>query len=173
MPPQLNKTEIIENLKLLSDLLRVKHPGEVFELTLVGGAAMALNGFKGQTRDIDLLWPNTLPDSLKHGVARVAKIRRLSPDWINTNVANILRRTGPHKLPEYFHEISKTIDIGNNLRIKLIGRQALITLKLFAATPSYAKHTTDLRSLKPKNNEIEEALRFVLSIDNNSLRRQT
>ena len=55
MPHELDKTEILENLKLLSDWLRVKHPGDVFELTLVGGAAMALNGFKEQTRDIDLL----------------------------------------------------------------------------------------------------------------------
>ena len=119
---------------------------------------------------VTLHW--VLPDALKHGVARIAKTKRLSPDRINTNVANILRSIVSQKLPGYFHEISKTIDIGDNLRIKLIGRQALITLKLFAATPSYSKHTNDLRSLKPKKNEIEEALRFILSIDDNSLRRE-
>ncbi|MBN2059692.1 MAG: hypothetical protein JW882_04670 [Deltaproteobacteria bacterium] len=41
--------EILEHLKMLADWIRVKHPGESFELVVVGGAAMALEGFKDQT----------------------------------------------------------------------------------------------------------------------------
>ena len=172
MPQELNKQEILETLTLLSEWLEVKHPGDVFELTLVGGAALALDGFKDQTRDIDLLWPETLPAALENGVVHISKAKRLSPEWMNTNAANILRDMGIYKkLPVYFNEISRTINIGDNLTIKLIGRQALIALKLFAATPSYTKHTVDIKNLNPNKNEIKEAVRFVLSIDNNELRK--
>jgi hypothetical protein len=53
MPTDLTKTQILENLKLLSEWLNVKYPNDTFELVVVGGAAMALDEFKNQTRDID------------------------------------------------------------------------------------------------------------------------
>ena len=45
-------------------------------------------------------------------------------------------------------------------------------MKLLASTPSYSKHTDDLKGLHPKKTEIEEAVRFVLSVDNDELRRE-
>ena len=172
MEKQMNSNDILENLKLLSDWLRVKYPGDHFELIIVGGAAMALNGFKEQTKDIDLLRPEVLPTPLENGIARIARAKRLSPQWLNTNAANIMlgfKRTV--QLPDYFNEISQTIEVGENLKINLIGRQALISLKMFAATPAYRKHTNDLMNLRPNKGEIIEAVRFVLSIDGSDLRR--
>lgn len=77
MPQELNREDIIENLRLLSEWLGVKYPAEAFELTVVGGAA----------------------------------------------------------------------------------------------TPSHAKHTTDIKNLQPARQEISEAVRFVRSIDNSELRK--
>ena len=173
MPTNLNRTEILENLKILSEWLSVKYPDDTFELVVVGGAAMALDEFKDQTNDIDLLLPEILPAALKEGIAHVSRAKRLPPEWINTNAANIFKKLRlPQGLPGYFNEISRTIDIGHNLKIILIGRQALIGMKLFASTPSYTKHTDDIRSLNPRKEEIEEAVRFVLSIDNDELRKE-
>jgi hypothetical protein len=173
MPTNLNKFKILENLEFLSEWLRIKYPNDIFELLVVGGAAMALNEFKDQTRDIDILLPEILPAALKEGIAHVSKAKRLPPEWINSNAANILKKLRPTKgLPEYFNETSRTIDIGDNLKITLIGRQALIGMKLLASTPSYTKHTDDIRSLNPRKKEIEEAVRFVLSIDNDELRKK-
>ena len=173
MPTDLNKTQILENLEVLSEWLSVKYPDDTFELVVVGGAAMALDEFKDQTRDIDLLLPEILPAALKEGIAHVSRAKRLPPEWINTNAANILKKLKPTKgLPEYFNESSRTIDIGDNLKITLIGRQALIGMKLLASSPSYTKHTDDIRSLNPRKEEIEEAVRFVLSIDNDELRKE-
>ena len=53
MPTDLNKTQILENLEVLSEWLSVKYPDDTFELVVVGGAAMVLDEFKDQTRDID------------------------------------------------------------------------------------------------------------------------
>ena len=130
MPQGLTRGEILENLSLLSEWLRVKYPSDRFELIVVGGAAMTLNGFKDQTNDIDLLKPERLPISLRGGIAHISRAKRLPSEWINTNAANILRRVKPLKeLPDYFNEISQTIDISENLKVNLIGRQALIALK--------------------------------------------
>lgn len=173
MPTDLTKTQILENLKLLSEWLNVKYPDDTFELVVVGGAAMALDEFKDQTNDIDLLLPEILPTALKEGIAHVSRAKRLPPEWINTNAANIFKKLRLSQgLPGYFNEISRTIYIGHNLKIILIGRQALIGMKLFASTPSYTKHTDDLRSLNPSKEEIEEAVRFVLTIDNDELRKE-
>jgi hypothetical protein len=172
MAKPLKGTEILENLKLLSDWIRVKHPGRCFELVVVGGAAMALQGFKDKTNDVDVIRPEVLPEPIANGAANIARIRRLAPGWLNSNVAYMLSQTKASKaLPEYFNEISRCIEVGKNLRICLIGRQALISLKLYAANPSYRTHSDDIRRLGPNAAEITEAVRFVLTMDSTEVRR--
>ena len=164
--------EIVENLKLLADWLRVKCPGEHFELIVAGGAAMTLEGFKGQTTDIDLMSPKELPDSLKRGIANVGRAKRLGAEWLNTSLANMLSTSARSvKLPKYFSEISRTLELSDILKISLISRQALISLKFYATTPSYHKHTVDLGNLRPSKREITEALRFVMSVDDSNPRK--
>lgn len=170
MANPLDKEIILESLEWLSDWLRRKHPDERFELVLVGGAALALDGLKNQTVDIDLLLPHPLPEALRNGVAHIARVRKLGPEWINTNVAGVLERC-VIKLPGYFEEISRSFRVGDNLNVHLIGRQAMISLKLYAATSVVAKHTEDLVQLKPRREEIREAVRFVLSADSTDTRK--
>ena len=168
----LKDNEIMENLGLLADWLRVKHPGERFELTVAGGAAMILEGFKDQTKDIDLLKPQVLPDSIIQGIEHIGRVKKLSPEWLNTNLAHMLSKViGAAELPAYFNEISRTIEVSDNLKISLIGRQALISLKMYASTPSYSKHTEDISNLRANKEEITEAVRFVVSIDNSNPRQ--
>jgi len=172
MAKALREKQILENLKMLADWIRVKHPGDSFELVLVGGAAMTLQGFKDQTKDIDVFRPEVLPEPIVNGVASIGKIRRLGSGWLNSDVANmILKIKGSAVLPEYFNEVSRTIEVGENLRVSLIGRQALISLKLYAATPSYRKHTDDINRLETNSQEITEAVRFVLSFDETHVRK--
>jgi hypothetical protein len=172
MPQELNRDRILENLKLLSEWLGVKYAGETFELTVVGGAAMAIAGFKDQTKDIDLLRPARLPPPLREAITHISRAKRLTPEWLNTSAANVLRKVKPSKgLPDYFNEISQTIEIGGNLRVNVIGRQALIALKLLAATPSHEKHTSDIRALQPGQQELSHAVKFVLSIDSTQSRK--
>ena len=172
MVKRLEENEIVDNLKLLADWLRVKYPGEHFELIVAGGAAMILEGFEGQTTDIDLLSPKVLPDSIKRGIAHVGRVKKLGTEWLNTSLANMLTTSARSvRLPKYFSEISRTLKVGDNLKIGLISRQALISLKLYATTPSYRKHTEDLSNLRPIKREITEALRFVMSVDDSNPRK--
>jgi hypothetical protein len=172
MAKALKEKEILENLKMLADWIRVKQPSDYFELVVVGGAAMTLQGFKYQTKDIDVFRPEVLPEPIVSGAANIGKIRRLGSGWINSNVANMLLKTkGSAVLPGYFNEVSRTIEVSKNLRVSLIGRQALISLKLYAATPSYRKHTDDINRLVPNSEEITEAVRFVMSFDETEVRK--
>lgn len=96
----------------------------------------------------------------------LAGLKSLDLIGLNTQLAIMLgETTGLRELPEYFKEIAPTIEIGDNLKIDLIGRQALISLKMYAATPSYSKHTMDISKLRPSKKEIFESIRFVMSID--------
>ena len=157
---------------MLAEWIRVKYPDERFELVVVGGAAMAIEGFKDQTKDIDVIRPEVLPEPIQNGAAHIARIRRRGSGWINCDVSNMLLQTKRSKaLPEYFNEISRSIDVAENLKISVIGRQALISLKLYAATPSYSKHTADMRQLRPNGAEITEAVSFVLSVDDTEVRK--
>jgi len=172
MAQPLTGTEILEDLKMLADWLRVKHRGERFDLVVVGGAAMAIEGFKDQTKDIDVIQPQVLPEAIVNGAAQIGRIKRRGPGWINCDVSNMLLRTkGSKALPEYFNEISRRIQVAENLSISVIGRQALISLKLYAATPSYSKHTDDIKQLCPSGAEITKAICFVLSIDGTEVRK--
>jgi hypothetical protein len=171
MVKPLKDNEILDNLKLLADWLRVKYPGEHFALIVAGGAAMTLEGFKGQTTDIDLLIPKELPDSLKKGIAHVGRAKKLGAYWLNTSLADMLSTSARSvKLPKYFSEISRSLEVSDNLKVGLISRQALISLKLYATTPTYRKHTEDLGNLRPSKREITEALRFVMSVDDSGPR---
>ena len=63
----------------------MKRPGEDFELVVVGGATMAIDGFKDQTKDIDIIRPVVLPEPIQNGVTHIGRIRRLSPGWLNSD----------------------------------------------------------------------------------------
>jgi len=172
MATPLDDHEILVNLGLLADWLRVKYPGERFDLVVAGGSAMTLDGFKDQTIDIDLLKPEILPSSIKNGIAHIGRIKGLGSEWLNNNLANMLSTIkGKKDLPDYFHEISRVIKVAENLQIGLIGRQALISLKMYAATPAFKKHTVDIKKLGPSCKEIKEAVRFVMDMDNSNLRK--
>jgi len=158
----------MSNLELLSDWLQAKYPSERFELLLVGGAALSLMGNKDQTNDIDLLEPHPLPEPLRRGIRAVAKARRLSSEWLNDQAARVFS-TGPHpeikRLPVYFRDIALSFSVGANLKVNVIGRQALISLKLYACNPSIRKHLDDMRALQPGKEEIKIAVKFCLAID--------
>jgi hypothetical protein len=172
MNDSLSRNAIIDLLGVLSRWLDVKAPGRRFELLVVGGAALALSGDKDRTFDVDVLRPARLEPVLEQGVSAVARSRGLPSGWLSTSVAEIFARLrAPRHWPAYFDEIDSRLDIGGNLSVLVAGRQALISLKLFAASPSVAKHTDDLLALEPTPAEIRTAIDFVRSIDATEVRR--
>ncbi len=146
----MTKKAVLENLRLVAEWLAVKHPGQTFELVVAGGAALALLGIERTTFDIDVLVPELLPADLIRAVRAVARARGLGPEWLSTSVARVLRKArGQHRLPKYFSERAARIEVAPNLTLLVVGRLALLGLKLLAASPSARKHVQDLRALAP------------------------
>jgi len=162
---------ILDHLGALAEWLRVRAPGERHDLYVVGGAALALSGFSRATYDVDVLRPATLPPNVREGARVVARSRNLASAWLETGPAEIFRRAvRPVRFPNYFFETSRVIEVGSSLTVEVAGRQALLSLKLYAAGPSTGKHLDDLRALAPNDNEIREAVRFVQEIDGSESR---
>ena len=46
------------------------------ELVVVGGAAMALEEFKDQTTDIDVIRPEVLPEPIVNGATNISRIKK-------------------------------------------------------------------------------------------------
>ncbi len=168
---QLPKDAILEHLRLLAEWLDIKHPQKRFELVIGGGAAMALLGLPKTTLDVDVFRPVKLPHEIVEGARVVAKAKRLGTDWLNDGLARaVAAATRGRRLPVYFAERAAVVSVAPNLSVSVVGRQALISMKLLAATPSSRKHVDDLRTLEATPEELKKAKAFVVSLDDSTPR---
>ena len=125
------------------------------------------------THDVDVIavvsdsgqgdWiPPEISAPLADATKRVARDFNLTVDWFNTMVG-MQWRAG---LPEGIREDVEW-ERFRGLRVGLVGRQTLITLKLFAAVDQGPEsvHLQDLRVLSPTDVELERARRWVETQD--------
>lgn len=142
-------------------------------LLLIGGAALLALGLVSRTtRDVDIMAgvdarsglvdPRPLSEALKCAAEKVARELDLDPQWLNTGPADQLQAG----LPEGFLSRLTRRDYGSHLMIYLPGRYDLIHLKLFAAVDQgTGRHTSDLAALKPNDEELLAAARWVITQD--------
>lgn len=161
-------------LHALGDLLSVE--GEAVRLIVVGGAALSLLGLVERTTDdVDViaraeseasptapLPPEPLPEALTRAAATVARDFGLPPDWLNTEIAAQWRTGLPPGLAD-----DLTWRRYGGLRLGLVGRRTLVTLKLFAAVDRGPRsvHFQDLLALRPTAEELGAAAAWVRTQD--------
>jgi Nucleotidyltransferase of unknown function (DUF6036) len=146
-------------------------------IVVVGGVALNLRGFISRTtldvdviaqlerRDADvplLTNADPFPPALRRAIATVARDLRLPPAWMNHEVALQWKRGLP---PDLLEDV--VWETFGGLSVGLVGRQALITLKFFAAVDAGAQsvHMQDLLTLAPAPEELGAALAWVLTQD--------
>jgi hypothetical protein len=131
--------------------------GSVFELVVIGGAALNILGFISRpTKDVDVLGLRTaapgtrvvkahpLPTELTAAAERAASDLGLDAGWLNAGPADLLDRG----LPEGLDSRLVTRRYGPRLLVCLPDRVDLICLKVYAAADSgVGRHTDDLRAL--------------------------
>lgn len=142
-------------------------------LVVVGGLALISLGLISRTtKDVDIMAgidakrglvdPRPMSEALRSAAADVAKEMGLDPHWLNTGPADQLL-TG---LPEGFLSRLTRRNYGPALTICLPDRFDLIHLKLFAVMDQgQGRHTADLAALKPTEDELLTAARWVLTQD--------
>ncbi len=142
-----------------------------------GGAALGLRRLQSRpTRDVDVLgsWDKTalnvigieaFPDEMVGCITQVVdnhpELAGMGANWINLGVAP-LARAG---LPKGFADRLLNLRVGNRLTLRLLGRQDLMALKLYAAAdelcPRQAIHFADLKGLTPTYAELDQAVEWL------------
>jgi len=170
----LNKNNLNEILRALDRQIEV-HGGSPISLVVCGGTALfALGLILRTTKDIDVL--GTL--SKEHGQILVKRINKfpkyftdaskavqkdfsLPEGWINKGPTSQV----DSGLPQGFEKRLVKKQYGNYLSIYYISRIDQIHFKLYAAVDRNDYHVDDLFQLKPTQQEIEDAARWVLTQD--------
>jgi hypothetical protein len=142
-------------------------------LVVIGGSALISLGIVSRTtQDVDIMAgvdpvrglvdPRPMSEALIDAAEKVARELQLHPQWLNTGPADQVLAG----LPEGFLSRLSRHDYGPCLTIFLPDRFDLIHLKLFAIMDQgLGRHVQDLQALKPTQDELLLAARWVLTQD--------
>jgi len=140
---------------------------------VIGGSALISLGLISRTtRDVDIIAgvdaerglvdPRPLSDALRAAAEEVARELQLDPHWLKTGPADQVLAG----LPDGFLSRLTRRDYGPALTIFLPDRFDLIHLKLFAIMDQgRGRHSADLAALRPTDDELLTAARWVLTQD--------
>jgi hypothetical protein len=162
--------DLNEALVALGELTEAR--GQSFELVVVGGGGMLLQGLLGRTtQDLDVVarieqgayvTAEPLPGELREAVAEVAELYGLGDKWLNAGPTDLLR----FGLPDGFDQRTETRRY-KGLTLHLAGRQDQIAFKLYAAVDQgpLSKHFRDLQDLNPTRAELLFGARWAVTHD--------
>jgi len=170
----LDKNNLDEILHALDRQIEI-HGGSTISLVVCGGTALfALGLIIRTTKDIDVLGTvseehgqilvkkiNKFPKYLIEASKAVQKDFRLPEGWINKGPTSQV----DSGLPQGFEKRLVKKQYGNYLSIYYISRLDQIYFKLYAAVDRNDYHVDDLFQLKPKQQEIENAAKWVMTQD--------
>lgn len=146
-------------------------------IVVVGGATLGVLGIVDRTtKDVDVIaqarrdegdkWtltpPVPLPEALQKAVALVGRDYGLGANWLNTEVG----AQWPQGLPDSILQDTEWRRYAA-LWVGFVGRQTLITLKLFASVDRSPEsvHYQDLLALQPTPSELATAEEWVIGQD--------
>ena len=165
---------IDEILAALDAQLRLQEVGPI-RIVVCGGTALAVLGLVDRTtKDVDVLAfvrgegdarilekAEPMPSWLEEAAAKVARDFSLPSDWFNAGPTGQLDLG----LPEGCVERLLQIRYGDALEVLYLHRFDQVHFKLFASVDRGDYHIQDLMALAPTSEEIESAVRWVLTQD--------
>ena len=178
-----DKKEIEKILSALGDQLDEVN-ASVPELVVCGGSALNVLGLvRRTTKDVDIVAftevddkgnvqlkrADPFPAELTEASQKVARDFNLPERWLNPGPTS----TVDFGLPEGLMERVEKRQFGKRLTIHFLSRYDQICFKLYAAADQgVGKHYSDLLSLDPKSQELEEAARWSMTHDVSDAYRQ-
>jgi len=151
------------------------HGGVPIGLVICGGTALAALGLLSRTtKDVDVLAQaeeaeegikvlkiDKFPQWLEEAAETVGRDFGLPEDWLNLGPASQLESG----LPDGFEKRLIKKRYGKYLTVYFTSRTDQIFFKLYAAVDRNNYHVQDLLALRPTEEEIEEATKWVLTQD--------
>lgn len=154
------KEEILKYLTSLSQSYE-DLGGESLDVSICGGAALnILDLVQRTTKDVDLVFSETLPTLFIEAIQITANYFNLKPDWINQGPVELLKLG----LPEGYFERCHPLRLGN-ITWLLTGRTDQIHFKLYASLDRGGYHIQDLLALHPTDEEIFQAAQWCFTHD--------
>jgi hypothetical protein len=149
--------------------------GSLLRLIVCGGTALAALGLVFRTtKDVDVLGKvletgdgliiQRITEFPRWLIEAAEKVRRdfdLPENWLNLGPASQVESG----LPEGFEKRLVRKRYGDNLTIYFISRIDQVHFKLYAAVDRGEYHVQDLMALKPTKEEIDKAVKWVLTQD--------
>ena len=170
MAKPFDKTRIEEALTLLDARLR-RNGAAPQRLVICGGSALITAGIVSRTtKDFDivalmdelehLIAPVPLPEELLTAAKEIAPFLEVDAAWLNNGPSRDAGGLFQLGLPDGFASRLTRQVVGSHLTVYWIGRLDQICFKLDATADQGGRHLTDLRALKPSENELEFATRW-------------
>ena len=173
---ELTSNDILRLLQELDQWMKLEDSSPV-DWVVCGGAALGLQGLQNRpTQDVDVLglWDEgplsvvgieSFPQSVIACISRVAanhpELAGLGPNWVNLGPRTLVQEG----LPEGFAGRLRELRVGERLTLRLLGRQDLLALKLYAAAdeqgPRKEIHHADLKGLAPTYDELDFAVEWI------------
>ena len=173
---ELSRDDILRLLQELDQWMELEDCPAV-DWVVCGGAALGLQGLQSRaTQDVDVLgrWDEgmlsvanieSLPENVAACINRVVanhpELAGLGQNWISLGP----RPLAQEGLPEGFAGRLRELRVGNRLILRLLGRQDLLALKLYAAAdeqgPRQEVHYADLQGLAPTFDELDLAVGWI------------
>jgi hypothetical protein len=168
-------TDTTRSLELLASILELEGY-DIPDLVVCGGSALQIIGLLDRaTKDVDVIallhidtngnkvleTSDPLPNAVMSAASQVARALDLSPDWLNSGPADLIR-----DLPVGFIDRLHSIRFGSRLVVHFIDRYDQIMFKTYAAlNGGDIRHLSDLKALSPTDAEILEAAHWCLRQD--------
>lgn len=172
---KLNADRIDRALTLLATNLDLASTPKVCLVVCGGASLIAHRVVSRTTKDVDIVAfrdetgqltaPVPLPDFLVQAAAAVARDMRLDAHWLNNGPSQGMGGLFQMGLPTGFVERLTERVYGPRLVIWFIGRLDQIFFKLYAAPDRLGVDVDDLLAMHPTPEELEQAARWVMTID--------
>lgn len=176
---ELRRDAILRLLQELDQWMELEDCPPV-DWVVCGGAALGLQDLQDRpTRDVDVLGPwdetilnvtsiETFPEKVLACINRVVAnhpdLAGMGSNWVNLGP----RALAQARLPQGFANRLRVLRVGGRLTLRLLGRQDLLALKLYAAAddrgPRQEIHFADLKGLVPTYDELDQAVEWVRTL---------
>lgn len=172
---KLNVESLEQALKLLATNLEIANAPKACLVVCGGASLIATHVVTRSTKDVDivafrdeaghLVEPVPLQDFLQKAAALVARDLGLEANWLNNGPSRGEGGLFQMGLPAGFSDRLTERVYGPRLVVWFIGRLDQIHFKLYAAPDRLGVDIDDLLALQPTTEELEQAARWVMTID--------